>query len=121
MEELDLNKALDELIKPTDLPKESAVENAAEGPPVSLESILSRLPPEGQAWFNGLNAFCRWAVEYDLRDPGPSAALRFCVPNYGDKFIGGMDCCLNATPRKEIKIAVDAHLKALVRRGDMHA
>jgi hypothetical protein len=43
MEELDLNKALDELIKPTDLPKESAVENAAEGPsPVSLESILSR-------------------------------------------------------------------------------
>jgi hypothetical protein len=70
MEELDLNKALDELIKPTDLPKESAVENAAEGPnPVSLESILSRLPPEGQAWLNGLNPFCRWAVEYDLRDP----------------------------------------------------
>jgi hypothetical protein len=32
-----------------------------------------------------------------------------------------MDCCLNATPRKEIKIAVDAHLKALVRCGDMHA
>ena len=70
MGEFDLNKALDELIKPTDLPKESAVENAAEGPsPVSLESILSRLPPEGQAWLNGLNPFCRWAVAYDLRDP----------------------------------------------------
>jgi hypothetical protein len=56
-----------------------------------------------------------------MAQSGPSAALRFCVPNYGDKFIGGMDCCLNATPRKEIKIAVDAHLKALVRCGDMHA
>jgi hypothetical protein len=29
----------------------------------SLESILLRLPPEGQAWFTGLNAYCRWAVE----------------------------------------------------------
>jgi hypothetical protein len=25
------------------------------------------LPPEGQAWLNGLKPFCRWAVEYDLR------------------------------------------------------
>jgi hypothetical protein len=30
-----------------------------------------------------------------------------------------MDCGLNATARKEIKIAVDAHLKALVHRGEM--
>jgi hypothetical protein len=35
--------------------------------PNALESILARLPPEGQAWLNGLNPFCRWAVEYDLR------------------------------------------------------
>src|SRR6516165_1223237 len=34
--------------------------------PTSPQSIL---PPEGQAWFNGLNPFCRWAVEYDLRNP----------------------------------------------------
>jgi hypothetical protein len=48
-----------------------------------------------------------------MAQSGPSAALRFCVPNYGDKFIGGMDCCLNATPSKEIKIAVDAPLEGV--------
>jgi hypothetical protein len=36
--------------------------------PDSLESILPRLPPEGQAWLNGLNPFCRWAVEHDMRN-----------------------------------------------------
>ena len=68
MEERDLIKELDELIKPTEPPKEAALENTAETPsPISLEAILERLPPEGQAWLNGLNPFCRWAVEYDLR------------------------------------------------------
>ena len=37
----------------------------------SLESISARLPPEGQAWLNGLNCFCRRVVEYDLRNSGP--------------------------------------------------
>jgi hypothetical protein len=68
MEEIELNKALDELIKPTEAPEAAARENIIEGEKVnSPESIVPRLPPEGQAWFNGLNPFCRWAVEYDLR------------------------------------------------------
>jgi hypothetical protein len=37
----------------------------------SLESIAARLPPEGQAWLNGLNRFCRRTVEFDLRTGGP--------------------------------------------------
>jgi hypothetical protein len=37
----------------------------------SLESIAARLPPEGQAWLNGLSRFCRRTVEYDLRNAGP--------------------------------------------------
>jgi hypothetical protein len=28
---------------------------------------LPRLPPEGQAWLNGLNHYCRRAVEHDSR------------------------------------------------------
>jgi hypothetical protein len=47
MEEVDLTKALDELLNPTDPP----------GPSL-LDSILPRLPPQGQAWLNGLNP-CR--------------------------------------------------------------
>jgi hypothetical protein len=35
--------------------------------PILLESISPSLPPEGQAWLNGLNPFCRRAVEHDLR------------------------------------------------------
>jgi hypothetical protein len=58
MEGPDLNKTLDAIFGSTDPPKMQ---------PVSLESILPRLPLEGQAWLNGLNPFCRWAVEYDLR------------------------------------------------------
>jgi hypothetical protein len=67
MEKFDLNKLVDELFKPTDPPKEAALNTAETSSPISLETILSRLPPEGQAWLNGLNPFCRWAVEYDLR------------------------------------------------------
>jgi hypothetical protein len=64
MEERDLIKELDELLKPTDPPKEATLKNTAEAPsPISLELILPRSPPEGQAWLNGLNPFCRRAVE----------------------------------------------------------
>jgi hypothetical protein len=59
MEERDLIKELDELLKPTDPPEGAAVKNTTETPsPILLESILPRLPPEGQAWLNGLNPFC---------------------------------------------------------------
>jgi len=78
MEELDLNKAWEEIFKPTDSPKEAAFDNTAETPsPISLESILPRLPPEGQAWLNGLNAFCRRAVEHDLRAYGPDLFVKY--------------------------------------------
>jgi hypothetical protein len=72
MEDFDLSKSFDELLKPTDPPKGAALKNTTEAPnPISLESILPRLPPEGQAWLNGLNRFCRRAVEHDLRTAGP--------------------------------------------------
>ena len=78
MEELDLNKAWEEIFKPTDSPKEAAFDNTAETPsPISLESILPRLPPEGQAWLNGLNPFCRRAVEHDLRGASPDLFVKY--------------------------------------------
>jgi hypothetical protein len=50
LEERDLTKALDELLKPTDPPEGAAVKNTTETPsPILLESISPRLPPEGQA------------------------------------------------------------------------
>ena len=42
-----------------------------------LESILPRLPSEGQAWLNGLNPFCRRAVEHDLRFAGPDLFVQY--------------------------------------------
>ena len=78
LEELDLIKALDELLKPTDPPEGVAVKNTTETPsPILLESILPRLPPEGQAWLNGLNSFCRRAVEDDLRHAGPDLFVEY--------------------------------------------
>jgi hypothetical protein len=78
MEELDLNKAWNEVFKPTDPPNEAALKKIAEKPrPISLESILPRLPPEGQAWLNGLNRFCRRAVEHDLRAYGPDLFVKY--------------------------------------------
>ena len=78
MEERDLIKELDEPLNPTDPPKEAALENTAETPsPISLQSILPRLPPEGQAWLNGLNPFCRRAVEHDLRGAGPDLFVKY--------------------------------------------
>jgi hypothetical protein len=47
------------------------VEDALIKNETSLESIATRLPPEGQAWLNGLNPFCRRMVEFDLRNAGP--------------------------------------------------
>jgi len=77
MQAFDLAKSLDELIKPTDPPKGSALKNTSGAPnPVSLESILPRLSPEGQAWLNGLNRFCRRAVEHDLRAVGPDLIVK---------------------------------------------
>jgi len=78
MEERDLIKELDGLVKPTDPPKEAALENTAETPSsISPESILPRLPPEGQAWINGLNHYCRRAVEHDLRAYGPDLFVKY--------------------------------------------
>src|SRR5215470_19061984 len=72
MGEFDLTKLVDELFKPTDPPEETALKNTDETPSIiSLESILPRLPPEGQAWLHGLNPFCRRAVEHNLRAAGP--------------------------------------------------
>ena len=78
MKEFDLNKAMDELFEPTDPPKQAALKNTAETPsPNALESILARLPPEGQAWLNGLDPFCQRAVEHDLRAYGPDLIVKY--------------------------------------------
>ena len=78
MEELDLNKAWNEIFKPTDSPNEADLKNTTETPsPISLELILPRLPPEGQAWLNGLNPFCRRAVGHDLRTYGPDLFVKY--------------------------------------------
>jgi hypothetical protein len=78
MEEHDLTKLVDELFKPTDPPEGAALNNTTETPsPSFLDSILPRLPPEGQAWLNGLNSFCRRAVEHDLRHVGPDLFVEY--------------------------------------------
>ncbi len=78
MEKRDLVKAFDELFKPTDPPEGAALKNTTETPsPISLDSILPRLPPQGQAWLNGLNRFCRRAVEHDLRSVGPDLFVKY--------------------------------------------
>jgi hypothetical protein len=64
--------------KPTQPPNEADLKNITEAPrPISLVSILARLPPEGQAWLNGLNPFCRRAVEHDLRACGPDLFVKY--------------------------------------------
>ena len=71
----DLTKLVDELF-----PKAAALKNTDETPnPISLQSILPRLPPEGQAWLNGLNPFCQRAVEHDLRAAGPDLFVKYWV------------------------------------------
>lgn len=71
----DLDKMLDEIFPQ---PKQPALKSAAETTsPFSLESISPRLPPEGRAWLDGLNPFCREAVEHDLRWAGPELFVRY--------------------------------------------
>jgi hypothetical protein len=62
-----LAKLARELFGPTE-PQKDTTETRN---PVLPESILPSLPPEGQAWLNGLNPFCRRAIEHDLRFAGP--------------------------------------------------
>jgi hypothetical protein len=74
MEDFDPIKAWNEVL----LKKVTNEANATEAPnPISLESISTRLPPEGQAWLNGLNPFCRRAVEHDLRRVGPDLFVQY--------------------------------------------
>jgi hypothetical protein len=35
------------------------------------------LPPEGQAWLNGLNNFCRRAIVHDSRAYGPDLVVKY--------------------------------------------
>jgi hypothetical protein len=78
MEERDLIKKLDELLKSADPLESAAVKNTTETlSPNLMDSILPRSPPEGQAWLNGLNPFCRRAVEHDLRAAGPELFVRY--------------------------------------------
>jgi hypothetical protein len=74
MEEFDLTKSFDELLNATEASKGAALK-APE--PIALESISPRLPPEGQTWLNGLNRFCRRAVEHDLRSAGPDLFVEY--------------------------------------------
>ena len=78
MEDFDLIKAFDEALNPTDAREGAVLKDTSEVPePTSLESILPRLPPEGQAWLNGLNHYCRRAVEHDLRAYGPDLFVKY--------------------------------------------
>jgi hypothetical protein len=78
MEEFDLTKSFDELLNATEASKGAALNNTTEAPePIALESISPRLPPEGQTWLNGLNRFCRRAVEHDLRSAGPDLFVEY--------------------------------------------
>jgi hypothetical protein len=45
-----------------------------------LETITTRLPPEGQDWLKGLNRFCRRVVEFDLRNAGPDQFVEHWKP-----------------------------------------
>jgi len=78
MQEFDLTKAFDEVLKPTDPPEGAALKSTTGTPNASLlELILPRLPPEGQAWLNSLNPFSRRAVEHDLRFAGPDLFVQY--------------------------------------------
>ena len=70
--ERDLIKLVDELFGPTEPQTTTETQK-----PVLLDSILPRLPSEGQAWLNGLNPFCRRAVEHDLRAVGPELLVQY--------------------------------------------
>ena len=66
------------LTNTTEAPNGPTLTNMSEAPnPISLESILPRLPLEGQVWLNGLNRYCRWALECDLRTAGPDLFVEY--------------------------------------------
>ena len=80
MEDFDPIKAWNEALlkKVSNEAPPEALKNASEVPnPISLESISARLPPEGRAWLNGLNPFCRRAVAHDLRNAGPHLFVEY--------------------------------------------
>ena len=69
MEDLDLSKWSDELLKPADPAESGGLKNKTEA--ISLDSIIPHLPPEGQDWLDSLNRYCRRVLEHDLRYAGP--------------------------------------------------
>ena len=79
--EHDLTKLARELFESTE-PQKDTTETPK---PILLQSILPSLPPEGQAWLNGLNPFCRRAVEHDLRVVGPELFVLGASPRYPAK------------------------------------
>ena len=100
MGEFDLTKLVDELFKPTDPPEETALKNTDETPSIiSLESILPRLPPEGQAWLHGLNPFCRRAVEHNLRAPVRTCSC-FATPYKNSNATSGLPIAGSSLPNK---------------------
>jgi hypothetical protein len=56
---MDLTNWVQEIFGPTEPQTELHLKSATEAPnSILVESILPRLPLEGQAWLNGLNPFC---------------------------------------------------------------
>ena len=73
----DLTKLVHELFPPEGAVVKNTTDATETPSSILLESILPRLPPEGQAWLNGLNPFCRRAVEHDLRFAGPDLFVQY--------------------------------------------
>jgi hypothetical protein len=68
--------ALNNTTESPESPEAATLKNTTEATELnSLDSILPLLPPEGAAWLNGLNRFCRRAVEHDLRVAGTDLFL----------------------------------------------
>jgi hypothetical protein len=78
MEDFDAIKARNEALlkKVSDEAPPEALKTASEDP-ISLETISACLPPDGQAWLNALNPFCRRAVKHDLRNAGPDLFVEY--------------------------------------------
>jgi len=118
MEDFDLSKSSDEPLKPAD-PLESGGKNKTEGPnPISLDSIIPHLPPEGQDWLDSLNSYCRRAVEHDLRHAGPELFvenweyLRDTLEELEREF-GPSDNWANTKPHKYFRRTTQVHDAAI--------
>ena len=114
MEDFDLSKSSDELVKPAD-PPESGGKNKTEGPnPISLDSILPHLPPEGQDWLDSLNRYCRRVLEHDLRHAGPELfvenweSLRDTLEKL-ERELGPSDNWVDIKPRKYFRPTTQVH------------